>query len=314
MDLYFERHDGEAATVEDFVACFAEASGRDLKPVLPLVRAGRHAGGDAPTATTTPTAARFALDSVADAAADARPAGEAAAAHPAGDRPRRDRRARTCRSTWRGAAASTRRDRTHRAEADFRFRGLKTRPVLSLNRGFSAPVKLATNLGPDDLYFLMGRDGDAFNRWEAGQTAARQIMLDAVEAIGAGKPPPPLPTAYVGALERSLADPVARSGLPRADADAARRRRHRRRSSAATSIPTPSTRARRWLKAATGGALAGPLAAGLGDAEACRAVCALAARLRHPRAAPRGAGAHRRRRSRAKAWRSPPAISPPPPT
>jgi aminopeptidase N len=31
MDLYFERHDGDAATIEDFLACFAEASGRDLK-------------------------------------------------------------------------------------------------------------------------------------------------------------------------------------------------------------------------------------------------------------------------------------------
>ncbi len=37
MDLYFERHDGEAATVEDFVRCMADASGRDLDAVLQLV-------------------------------------------------------------------------------------------------------------------------------------------------------------------------------------------------------------------------------------------------------------------------------------
>ena len=46
MELYFERFDGKAATVEDFLSCFAESSGRDLTPVLPVVRAGRHAEAD----------------------------------------------------------------------------------------------------------------------------------------------------------------------------------------------------------------------------------------------------------------------------
>ena len=43
MAFYFHRHDGQAATVEQFIACFEEASGQDLTAVLPLVRTGRHA-------------------------------------------------------------------------------------------------------------------------------------------------------------------------------------------------------------------------------------------------------------------------------
>ena len=45
MNLYLERHDGEAATMEDFLACFAEATGTDLTPVRTLVQPGRHADG-----------------------------------------------------------------------------------------------------------------------------------------------------------------------------------------------------------------------------------------------------------------------------
>ena len=45
MDLYFTRHDGEAATVEQFVQCFADAAGRRPHAVHALVFAGRHARG-----------------------------------------------------------------------------------------------------------------------------------------------------------------------------------------------------------------------------------------------------------------------------
>ena len=45
MDLYFERHDGHAATIEEFIACFADASGRDLYAIHALVPAGGHAAG-----------------------------------------------------------------------------------------------------------------------------------------------------------------------------------------------------------------------------------------------------------------------------
>ena len=99
MDLYFERHDGEAATVEDFVQCFADATGRDLTQFMrwysqagtPEVVAARHA--------TTRSAKTYRLDLVADRAADARPAVEGADAHPARARAGRRATAATCRSS-----------------------------------------------------------------------------------------------------------------------------------------------------------------------------------------------------------------------
>ena len=107
MDLYFERHDGEAATVEQFVQCFADVSGRDLVAVHALVFAGRHAGGRSPPATTTRAAQDLPPRPRADAAADARPADQGADGHPAGHRPGRPRRARPAADACRRPAASS---------------------------------------------------------------------------------------------------------------------------------------------------------------------------------------------------------------
>ncbi len=88
MALYFERCDGTAATVEEFLACFAEASGRDLAHFRRLVRPGRHAqchGGGPARRRERDLPAR----PRAGHRADARPAGEGAAGHPDPARPRR---------------------------------------------------------------------------------------------------------------------------------------------------------------------------------------------------------------------------------
>jgi len=58
--------------------------------------------------------------------------------------------------------------------------------VLSLNRGFSAPIKLVANLTADDLRFLAARDSDPFNRWQAVQTLATRLLVDNVAALRAG--------------------------------------------------------------------------------------------------------------------------------
>jgi aminopeptidase N len=73
---------------------------------------------------------------------------------------------------------------------------------LSLNRGFSAPVKLTANSTADDQLFLMGHDSDSFNRWEAGQTLGRALILGAYDG--------PVPAAeaarYARALQAIVAD------------------------------------------------------------------------------------------------------------
>ncbi len=63
------------------------------------------------------------------------------------------------------------------------FKGVATRPVPSLLRGFSAPVKLEYAYSRDDLLFLMRHDSDDFNRWEAGQRLAVEILQDLSSGI-----------------------------------------------------------------------------------------------------------------------------------
>jgi aminopeptidase N len=56
------------------------------------------------------------------------------------------------------------------------FAGVAARPVPSLFRGFSAPVKLSLDLSSEDLLVLLRHDADAFNRWQAAQIAAMRIL------------------------------------------------------------------------------------------------------------------------------------------
>ncbi len=69
----------------------------------------------------------------------------------------------------------------------YEFTGIDERPVLSINRGFSAPIKLTTDLDDGDLDFLAAHDSDAFNRWQALQTSAMRLLIGNVAALHAGK-------------------------------------------------------------------------------------------------------------------------------
>jgi aminopeptidase N len=74
------------------------------------------------------------------------------------------------------------------ARESFVFTGIDERPVASLNRGFSAPVKLTANLRDGDLAFLAAHDTDSFNRWQAVQTLATALLIENVAAYRADKP------------------------------------------------------------------------------------------------------------------------------
>ena len=71
----------------------------------------------------------------------------------------------------------------------FVFTGIAERPIPSLNRGFSAPVKLSLPIEPDDLRFLAAHDRDPFNRWQAVQTLAMSLLTDNVAALRKRAPP-----------------------------------------------------------------------------------------------------------------------------
>jgi aminopeptidase N len=68
----------------------------------------------------------------------------------------------------------------------FVFNGIDGPPVPSLNRGFSAPIKLTIDLSADDLQFLAAHDADPFNRWQALQTLATRLLVDNTAALRAG--------------------------------------------------------------------------------------------------------------------------------
>jgi aminopeptidase N len=73
------------------------------------------------------------------------------------------------------------------AAQTFTFAGVNERPVLSLNRGFAAPIKVKANTSDDDLKFLAAHDSDPFNRWQAVQSLANTLLADNVAAIRAGR-------------------------------------------------------------------------------------------------------------------------------
>jgi aminopeptidase N len=71
-------------------------------------------------------------------------------------------------------------------EQSFVFTQLPDKPIVSLLRGFSAPVKLTLDRNLEELAFLLSHDPDTFNRWEAGQQLASQIILGLVKDIQTG--------------------------------------------------------------------------------------------------------------------------------
>jgi aminopeptidase N len=91
------------------------------------------------------------------------------------------------------------------------FEGATERPVASVLRGFSAPVRLESNLTDADLALLAACDTDPFVRWESTQTLARQVLLTAAEAVSDGSPievGEELGTAFVGVLAEAASDPA----------------------------------------------------------------------------------------------------------
>jgi aminopeptidase N len=206
MDLYFQRCDGTAATVEDFLACFAEVSGRDLTN---FKRWYGQAGTPLLTVRTRWDKAlgAFQVDVAQSLAPTPGQPDKAPATMPIalglvdpefGDVPLISADA-SARELEAGVFVL---DGERRSIV---FTGLARRPALSFLRGFSAPVRLDDDLREVDLLTLLARDSDSFNRWQALQTLATRLLLRAVAAIRNGAPPPQEP-AFVEAYGSVVAD------------------------------------------------------------------------------------------------------------
>ena len=204
MDLYFERHDGQAATVEDFVACFEDAAGKDLEQFITWYS---QAGTPELVCQLEYDARSKTADLTITQVLPPTP----------GEQKKKPLHIPLRLGLLGGngqdltlASASGQRldsglvEVRKRAET-FRFRDVPSRPVPSLLRGFSAPVNLTIDLADADLQFLMANDSDLYNRWQAAQDYATRVLVDAVKAIRAGKRPAK-PSAFVGALGVTLRD------------------------------------------------------------------------------------------------------------
>jgi aminopeptidase N len=87
----------------------------------------------------------------------------------------------------------------------FIFKGVAEKPVLSILRGFSAPIKLAFERPDAELAFCMGHDGDEFNRWEAAQQLGVRIILRMIAADGSSTMTA-APDYYIDACRKTLLD------------------------------------------------------------------------------------------------------------
>lgn len=210
-DLYFQRHDGQAVTCDDFVQAMEDANGVELQqfrrwyaqagtPELFVIgdynpvdhsltlTVKQHCPPTPGQAVKEPLHIPLALGLIAPDGGDypLRLAGEAA---PTG---------------------TTRVLDITAAQQRFRFVGLAEKPVISALRGFSAPVRLHIHHSYEELAFLLAHDSDPFNRWDAGQTLASRIVLNLVEQLIEGERPhkadPHLLQAYRKALAQDWDD------------------------------------------------------------------------------------------------------------
>jgi aminopeptidase N len=204
MDLYFERHDGQAATVEDFVACFEEIAGKDLQQFMTWYN---QAGTPELVCQLKYDARTRVADLIITQALPPTP----------GEHKKRplhiplrlgllggngqdlDLSLASGEQVEHGLIEVTKRTET------FRFSDVPSRPVPSLLRGFSAPVNLTIDLSDADLQFLMANDSDLYNRWQAAQDYATRVLVAAVKAIRAGNRPAK-PSAFMAALGVTFTD------------------------------------------------------------------------------------------------------------
>jgi aminopeptidase N len=204
MDLYFDRHDGQAATVEDFLACFADSSGRDLGQFMTWYsQAGTpelvcQLKWDARTQTADLSIAQVLPPTPGEARKKPLhiPVRLGLLGSDGEDLPLALASGRELAD---GLIEVTKRTET------FRFRNVGSRPVPSLLRGFSAPANLTIGLSDADLQFLMANDSDLYNRWQAAQDYATRVLVEAVRVIRADKKPEK-PTAFVQALGVTVGD------------------------------------------------------------------------------------------------------------
>jgi aminopeptidase N len=166
MDLYFERHDGEATTVEAFIQCFADASGQNLDGFFSWYEQAGTPQVRVSSASPQPGTTRLTLRQTTRAT----PGQPTKKALPI---PVRigllDHQG--------GPLGPEQLVILDQAETSIDFAVADEAPVISALRNFSAPVNLTVDAPAHHRYVMLAGDPDLFNRWESGQSLARDLML-----------------------------------------------------------------------------------------------------------------------------------------
>ncbi len=164
LDLYFDRHDGQAATIEDWLKVFEDACNRDLTQ---FKRWYTEAGTPRLKVTDDWKDGVYTLHFEQENPATPDQPNKGAKVLPIAVgllNPNGDEMVPTTVLEMIDARQS------------FRFDGLATRPVPSLLRGFSAPVMLDHAVTSEQRAFLLAHDTDPFNKWEAGRALAKDVL------------------------------------------------------------------------------------------------------------------------------------------
>ena len=208
-DCYFERHDGQAVTCDDFVSAMEAANGQDLSqfrrwysqagtPVINITESYRpdektlaltikqHCPPTPGQQTKEPLHIPITVGLI-------------------------DKHGKAVTCSLQGSA--TKSDEVTlqltAAEQTFTFTGLAEKPVASILRNFSAPVKMTMDRSLDELAFLLSYDSDTFNRWEAGQLLSGQIITGLIADVQQGRTlqlSPIIITAFKQVLAQSWDD------------------------------------------------------------------------------------------------------------
>jgi aminopeptidase N len=211
MDLYFDRHDGQAVTTEEFVKAMEDAGEVDLQQFrrwykqagTPEISVAEHFDGKAKKYTlklsqytpATPGQKEKLPFHIPVKISLFNQLAEQMPLHLVADK---------------GAITADQvRDievlNLTENEQEFEFENIEAKPVLSILQGYSAPVKLRFERDNEELAFCMAHEVDDFNRWEAGQQLSTRLILSLVESINAGKELV-IPDYYVNACTKTLHD------------------------------------------------------------------------------------------------------------
>lgn len=206
MDLYFERHDGQAVTTEDFVAAMEEANNIELSqfrrwykqsgtPELSVVEvydenAGRY---ELELKQATPVVSRQGRNEAFDIPV------RVGLLNASGS---------DMEVEYGGIKNTSHLLRLNSDAQKFVFNEVKEKPVLSLLRGFSAPVKINFDRSDEELAFCVANDSDEFNRWDAGQQLSVRVILKMVNDAEKQAVPDYLIQAYRQILLTQGLDPA----------------------------------------------------------------------------------------------------------